>query len=68
MIEGRLPATELRDRGIFATRQFAKRQLTWLKGFAADRRKEIQVLDCQEHGLAAKIAPLIYALAANTRQ
>ena len=26
-----LPAAELRDRGIFATRQFAKRQLTWLR-------------------------------------
>lgn len=31
MIEGRLPAAELADRGIFATRQFAKRQLTWLR-------------------------------------
>jgi len=31
MLEGRLPAAELRDRGVFATRQFAKRQLTWLK-------------------------------------
>jgi tRNA dimethylallyltransferase len=26
-----LPRAELRDRGVFATRQFAKRQLTWLK-------------------------------------
>jgi tRNA dimethylallyltransferase len=31
MIEGQLPASELADRGIFATRQFAKRQLTWLR-------------------------------------
>lgn len=31
MLEGELPARELRDRGIFATRQFAKRQLTWLR-------------------------------------
>lgn len=31
MLEGRLPRAELRDRGIFATRQFAKRQLTWLR-------------------------------------
>ena len=30
MLAGRLPAAELRDRGIFATRQFAKRQITWL--------------------------------------
>jgi tRNA dimethylallyltransferase len=26
------PAAELRDRGVFATRQLAKRQLTWLRG------------------------------------
>lgn len=31
MLEGQMPKSELRDRGIFATRQFAKRQLTWLK-------------------------------------
>ncbi len=31
MLEGRLPAAELPDRGIFATRQFAKRQFTWLR-------------------------------------
>jgi tRNA dimethylallyltransferase len=31
MLEGTLPRAELRDRGVFATRQFAKRQLTWLR-------------------------------------
>jgi len=31
MLEGTLPVAELADRGIFATRQFAKRQLTWLR-------------------------------------
>ena len=31
MLEGALPARELRDRGIFATRQLAKRQITWLR-------------------------------------
>jgi len=31
MLEGVMPATELRDRGIYATRQLAKRQLTWLR-------------------------------------
>lgn len=31
VLEGNTPKVELRDRGIFATRQFAKRQLTWLK-------------------------------------
>jgi tRNA dimethylallyltransferase len=31
MLEGKIPTAELLDRGIFATRQFAKRQLTWLR-------------------------------------
>ncbi len=40
MLEGRLPAHELADRGIYATRQLAKRQLTWLRSLS-----EIEVLD-----------------------
>ena len=59
MIEGSLPAAELRDRGIFATRQFAKRQITWLKSF-----NDIELLDCQEPGLAASIANAIERFAA----
>jgi tRNA dimethylallyltransferase len=31
MLDGHLPAGELRERGIYATRQLAKRQLTWLR-------------------------------------
>ena len=30
-IEGALPMAELRDKGVFATRQLAKRQITWLR-------------------------------------
>jgi tRNA dimethylallyltransferase len=30
-LEGLMPLTDLRDRGVFATRQLAKRQLTWLR-------------------------------------
>jgi len=33
-LEGRLGEDELRNRGIAATRQLAKRQLTWLRSFA----------------------------------
>ena len=42
-LEGELDASGLRGRGIIATRQLAKRQLTWLRGtagvewFASDR-------------------------------
>jgi tRNA dimethylallyltransferase len=31
-LDGRWPIAELRDRGIAATRQLAKRQITWLRG------------------------------------
>lgn len=41
MQDGLLPARELRDRGIFATRQLAKRQITWLRSF-----DDITRLDC----------------------
>lgn len=41
VLEGEMPASEFRDRGIFATRQLAKRQLTWLRGFA-----EVEFFDC----------------------
>jgi tRNA dimethylallyltransferase len=34
-LDGAWPIQELRDRGIFATRQLAKRQLTWLRGMPA---------------------------------
>jgi tRNA dimethylallyltransferase len=30
-LDGRSTRAELRDRGVFATRQLAKRQLTWLR-------------------------------------
>ncbi|OYU44913.1 MAG: tRNA (adenosine(37)-N6)-dimethylallyltransferase MiaA [Burkholderiales bacterium PBB4] len=30
-LDGTLPMAELRDRGVFATRQLAKRQVTWLR-------------------------------------
>lgn len=41
VLEGDLPAEELRDRGIFATRQLAKRQLTWLR-----RWTDVNLVDC----------------------
>ena len=41
MQDGLLPVKELRDRGVFATRQLAKRQITWLRGFS-----DITRIDC----------------------
>ena len=40
-LSGEYNADELRDRGIFATRQLAKRQLTWLRGM-----DDIAEVDC----------------------
>jgi tRNA dimethylallyltransferase len=40
-LRGDYDAAELRDRGIFATRQLAKRQLTWLRGM-----NDVIELDC----------------------
>jgi tRNA dimethylallyltransferase len=36
-LDGRWPIAELRDRGIAATRQLAKRQITWLRGMPQRR-------------------------------
>ena len=46
MLEGTLPQGELLDRGIFATRQFAKRQLTWLRSMADIERLDPLVAEC----------------------
>jgi len=49
--EGIIPRQELRDRGIFATRQLAKRQITWLtNSFDAEN------YDCLDSGLSERIA------------
>jgi tRNA dimethylallyltransferase len=49
--EGIIPQKELRDRGIFATRQLAKRQITWLtNSFEAEN------YDCLDPALSDKIA------------
>ena len=36
-LDGTSPMAELRDKGIFATRQLAKRQITWLRGMPQRR-------------------------------
>ncbi len=54
--DGIIPASELRDRGIFATRQLAKRQITWLTNTLAP-----EIFDCLESALAERIAARIKA-------
>jgi len=48
-LEGELDDRELRSRGIFATRQLAKRQLTWLRATPG-----IKSFDCLDPAVAAK--------------
>jgi len=54
MLAGHLPATELAERGIVATRQFAKRQITWLRGFRDAGRLDGEA-DLADSASAAKI-------------
>ena len=49
-IEGEIGANELRDRGIFATRQLAKRQLTWLR-----RIEFARAFDCLSQDLDIQV-------------
>ena len=48
-LEGEIDAAELHDRGIYATRQLAKRQLTWLRATPATS------FDCLASDLADKV-------------
>ncbi|MDP4300644.1 tRNA (adenosine(37)-N6)-dimethylallyltransferase MiaA [Leptothrix discophora] len=53
MLERAFPATELAERGIAATRQLAKRQLTWLRGMPARR-----VIACDAPDALAQVLSL----------
>ena len=44
-LAGTSPMHELRDRGVFATRQLAKRQLTWLRGMPMRRVVDAEAPD-----------------------
>lgn len=52
--EGLLPHHELRDRGIFATRQLAKRQITWLGNTLRP-----QIVDCLATDADERVARLL---------
>lgn len=58
VLGGELPLAELRERGIFATRQLAKRQLTWLRSMP---RRSVLVCD-EPHALSRLLALVDTAL------
>lgn len=49
-LAGNYDLAMLREKGIAATRQLAKRQMTWLRGM-----DDVEVLDCLEPGLELKL-------------
>jgi tRNA dimethylallyltransferase len=53
-LEGELDRDGLRDRGIFATRQLAKRQLTWLRA-----TQGLEIFDCLDPTLVEKSAAFV---------
>lgn len=55
VLEGQLPAAELPERGIIATRQFAKRQLTWLRALRESGALGLEV-DLAESATTGRIA------------
>jgi tRNA dimethylallyltransferase len=54
VLDGTTPAAQLRDKGIFATRQLAKRQITWLRSMP--QRQVIACDHAQSLGLALATA------------
>jgi tRNA dimethylallyltransferase len=52
-LDGAFPMAELRDRGVFATRQLAKRQLTWLRSMPARRVVRCDAGDVVQDALRA---------------
>jgi tRNA dimethylallyltransferase len=53
VLEGRAPEAEMFERALFATRQLAKRQITWLRSF------EGPVVDCDSESASTQAAELI---------
>ncbi len=58
VLDGLSPMAELRDKGIFATRQLAKRQVTWLRSMS-----QRQVVACDSPDSVAQVLKLVEALA-----
>jgi len=64
LLEGRMRSDELRDRGVFATRQFAKRQLTWFNTLSDATlfdciapETQTHILDRTERFIASALQP-----------
>jgi tRNA dimethylallyltransferase len=49
-LDGLWPLAELRDKGVFATRQLAKRQITWLRSMT-----QRQIVACEQPDAVARV-------------
>lgn len=56
-LDGTSPLAELRDKGIAATRQLAKRQITWLRGMP-----QRQVVACDDPTALSQVMALVQSL------
>ena len=54
VLRGLSPESELRDKGIFATRQLAKRQITWLRSMP-----ERSIVACDGPDAIARVLQLV---------
>ena len=61
-LDGTSPLAELRDKGIFATRQLAKRQITWLRSMA-----QRQVVTCDQSDALEQVLQAVRRLVAEKR-
>ncbi len=62
-LEGVWPLAELRDKGIFATRQLAKRQITWLRSMP-----ERMQIECDSSDALTEVLKCVRNLTAASRQ
>ena len=57
-LDNQITSNELHDMGIAATRQLAKRQLTWLRGMETDA---VKAFDCLAHDLSSQVQRFLHA-------
>ncbi len=62
-LDGEFPMSELRDRGIFATRQLAKRQITWLRSMPQRR-----TIACDSADALTQVLEMVTALLDTARR
>jgi tRNA dimethylallyltransferase len=55
-LDGLWPLAQLRDKGVFATRQLAKRQITWLRSMP-----QRHIVDSEAHNALSQVLQKVQA-------